>query len=90
VSRLWSVGPEGRPLDLPDAVSELPSEPMSTAENRAASVGAGTPDAIELVGIYDDPDRPTEFTVFSPGPERFLTEWVSVEPDAVVSLYRMS
>lgn len=40
----------------------------------------------ELRGRYDDPEDPTELTVFSPGSDRITTEWVTADRSVLVPL----
>jgi hypothetical protein len=45
----------------------------------------------DLTHLYDDPDDPSEVTIVPAGspPERYLTEWVTADTAAVVSLVEM-
>ncbi|MES3518331.1 MAG: hypothetical protein PPP58_11785 [Natronomonas sp.] len=44
---------------------------------------------VGLTGRYDDPDDPTELTVFPPDSEAVTTEWLTVDPAAAVPLPEM-
>lgn len=86
VSRLWRERP-GRPDGERRTLRELSgavTRPMSTAERPVSD-----PPEFELEGRYDDPDDPSELTVFTPGRRRFATEWLTADRSAVVPLDRM-
>ncbi|ELY32835.1 hypothetical protein C498_07245 [Haloferax volcanii DS2] len=40
----------------------------------------------DLECIYDDPENPTELTVFSPKSEELTTSWITVDRGSAVSL----
>jgi hypothetical protein len=40
----------------------------------------------DLQHLYDDAENPSEVTIFSPGSERFPTEWITVDRTTAVSL----
>jgi hypothetical protein len=40
----------------------------------------------ELRYLYDDAENPSEVTIFSPGSERFPTEWMTADRSTAVPL----
>lgn len=86
MSRLWgerSGRPDGERRTLRELLGAV-TRPMSTAERPVSD-----PPEFELEGRYDDPDDPSELTVFTPGRRRFATEWLTADRSAVVPLDRM-
>lgn len=83
VSELWRVRDRRRrgtvyELRMSAAPSELrplpaPAEPESTG----------------LAARYDDPENPTELTLYDPDSDSPLTEWLSADPATVRSLAAM-
>jgi hypothetical protein len=57
---------------------------MSSTERPADEEALATPD--DLQHLYDDAEEPSEITIFSPGSERFPTEWITADRTTAVSL----
>ena len=39
---------------------------------------------VDLEWLFDDPDDPSEVTVFTPRGERTATEWITVDADTAI------
>ncbi len=55
---------------------------MSATDSRDPAAEEG----VVLAAAYDDPEDPTELTVFPAGDEDLATRWLTADVDTVVSL----
>jgi hypothetical protein len=82
VSELWRVRDRRR-----GAVHELR---MSAAPSELRPLPApADPESTGLAARYDDPENPTELTLYDPDTDSQLTEWLSADTRTVRSLAAM-
>ncbi|MDS0220133.1 hypothetical protein NDI54_02085 [Haloarcula sp. S1AR25-5A] len=59
---------------------------MSTSTTPPTDTDLNEAPEFELDCLYDDPEDPSELTIFPSGRQQSVTEWVTADQSAVVSL----